>query len=98
MRSGVRVGRGPAVCDLHDGRGPRIADLGTADPGGTRTFDPSGIEPPPKVGAKWNTEFIRGIGKHNDDFIIILNVDRIFSADELAMVQKAEKVEDEEAA
>ena len=28
----------------HDGAGPRLADLGTADPGGPRGFDPSGIE------------------------------------------------------
>ena len=28
----------------HDGRGPAIADLGTSDPGATRTFDPSGLE------------------------------------------------------
>ncbi len=35
------------VADLlaeHGGAGPRIADLGTADPGGTRGFDPSGVE------------------------------------------------------
>jgi len=28
----------------HDGSGPSIADLGTADPGGPRGFDPSGCE------------------------------------------------------
>ena len=28
----------------HDGAGPRLADLGAADPGGPRGFDPSGIE------------------------------------------------------
>ncbi len=50
-------------------------------------IDPTAIEPPPKVGARWNTAFIRGIGKHNDEFIIILNVDRIFSAEELALVR-----------
>jgi 16S rRNA G966 N2-methylase RsmD len=27
-----------------DGAGPQLADLGTADPGGPRTFDPSGLE------------------------------------------------------
>jgi hypothetical protein len=27
-----------------DGRGPSVADLGTADPGGPRRFDPSGVE------------------------------------------------------
>lgn len=56
------------------------------------------IEQAPKVGAKWNTEFIHGIGKHNDDFIIILNVDRIFSAKELAMVQEVDSAVDEQAA
>ena len=35
------------VADLlaeHGGTGPRIADLGTTDPGGARTFDPSGLD------------------------------------------------------
>ncbi|MGK2852141.1 MAG: DNA methyltransferase [Candidatus Limnocylindrales bacterium] len=35
------------VADLaaeHDGTGPRIADLGTSDPGGPRGFDPAGLE------------------------------------------------------
>jgi purine-binding chemotaxis protein CheW len=50
-------------------------------------IEPAAIEPAPKVGAKWNTDFINGIGKHNDEFIIILNVDRIFSAEELALVR-----------
>jgi purine-binding chemotaxis protein CheW len=50
-------------------------------------METSQIEAAPKIGAKWNTEFIRGIGKHDDEFIIILDVDRIFSVDELSMVQ-----------
>jgi DNA modification methylase len=33
-----------ALLAEHDGAGPRIADLGTADPGGPRGFDPSGCE------------------------------------------------------
>lgn len=54
-------------------------------------IEPASIEPAPKVGARWNTEFIKGIGKHNDEFIIILNVDRIFSAEELALVVTEER-------
>ena len=50
-------------------------------------METSQIEAAPKIGAKWNTEFIRGIGKHDNEFIIILDVDRIFSVDELSMVQ-----------
>jgi purine-binding chemotaxis protein CheW len=45
---------------------------------------PEQIEPPPRIGAKLNTDFIMGMGKHNDQFVIILNIDRLFSGDELA--------------
>jgi len=53
-------------------------------------LDPSAIEEAPKIGAKWNTEFIKGIGKLGDRFIIILDVNKVFSADELAVVRKSE--------
>jgi DNA modification methylase len=33
-----------AACAERDGRGPLLADLGPNDPGGPRTFDPSGLE------------------------------------------------------
>ena len=42
-------------------------------------LDSAAIEDAPKIGAKWNSSFIKGIGKHNDQFIIILDVDRVFS-------------------
>jgi purine-binding chemotaxis protein CheW len=44
------------------------------------------IEPPPRIGSKLNTDFIMGMGKHNDQFIIILDIDKVFSADELSRV------------
>jgi purine-binding chemotaxis protein CheW len=49
-------------------------------------LDQGQIEGPPKIGSRWRTEFIKGIGKHNDEFIIILDINRIFSSDELAIV------------
>lgn len=49
-------------------------------------MEPGQIEAPPKIGMRWKTEFIRGIGKRNDDFVIILDIDRVFSVDELALV------------
>ena len=52
-------------------------------------LEPDQIEPPPKIGAKMKTDFIRGMGKHNDQFIIILDTDKVFSADELDMLQGA---------
>lgn len=46
-------------------------------------LDPRSIEPPPRIGTRLDTEFISGMGKYNDDFIIILDIDEVFSADEL---------------
>lgn len=47
------------------------------------------IEPPPNIGMRWRTEFIRGIGKRNDMFIILLDIDRVFSSDELAVAESS---------
>ena len=52
-------------------------------------LEPDQIEPAPKIGTKLNTEFIRGMGKRDGEFIIILDIDKAFSSDELAMVHGA---------
>jgi purine-binding chemotaxis protein CheW len=53
-------------------------------------LDAEHIEPPPKIGTKLKTEFIEGMGKRDDRFIIILDIDKVFSADELASVKQDE--------
>jgi len=45
-------------------------------------LDPSQIEPPPRIGMKLSIDFIQGMGKLNDEFVIILDTDKIFSFDE----------------
>jgi len=47
------------------------------------------IEPAPRLGTRLRTDFIRGMGKRDGQFIIILNIDRVFSSEELALVQEA---------
>lgn len=56
-------------------------------------LEPDQIEPAPKIGTKLNTEFIQGMGKKDDVFIILLDIDKIFSLEELAVVQKGEASE-----
>ena len=51
---------------------------------------PGQIEPAPRIGARFDTEFIKGMGKRDEEFIIILDIDRIFSAGELASTALAE--------
>ncbi|PLX94846.1 MAG: chemotaxis protein CheW [Desulfuromonas sp.] len=53
------------------------------------------IEPAPRIGTRLNTEFIRGMGKKEDDFLIILDIDRVFSSDELARVQDVGELAEE---
>jgi purine-binding chemotaxis protein CheW len=48
-------------------------------------LDPNSIEPAPRIGTRLETEFISGMGKYNDDFIIILDINQVFSADELEL-------------
>jgi len=49
-------------------------------------LEPENIEPAPRIGTKLNTDFLVGMGKHNESFIMILNIDKVFTLDELSAV------------
>jgi purine-binding chemotaxis protein CheW len=48
------------------------------------------IEPAPRIGTKLNTDFIKGMGKQDERFIIILDIDKVFSVDELSLVKETQ--------
>lgn len=50
-------------------------------------LDAESIDPVPKIGIRWRTEYIRGIGKQSERFVILLDIDRIFSFDELTEME-----------
>jgi len=50
-------------------------------------LSPDQISPPPKLGVKINNEFLRGMGCQEDRFLIILDIDKVLTADELDVVQ-----------
>ncbi|MDA8180390.1 MAG: chemotaxis protein CheW [Deltaproteobacteria bacterium] len=52
-------------------------------------LEPDQIEPSPRIGTKLKTEFIKGMGKRDERFIMLLDVDKAFSVDELSLVQEA---------
>jgi purine-binding chemotaxis protein CheW len=54
-------------------------------------LEPDQIEPPPRIGTRLKTEFIKGMGKKNDDFVMILDIDKVFSTDELTILQAMEE-------
>lgn len=51
------------------------------------------LEAGPNIGSKYQSEFIENVGKKDDKFIMILNIDKIFENDELFF---SEETEDEE--
>jgi purine-binding chemotaxis protein CheW len=52
----------------------------------------SDIEPPPAFGAKIRTDFIAGMGKVNGKFVIMLDVGKVLSVDEIAALATAANV------
>ena len=49
---------------------------------------PDQIEPPPAFGARIRSDFIYGMGKVDGRFVIILNVNRVLSMDDLALLEQ----------
>ena len=51
-------------------------------------IEPNQILPPPNIGSKYRSEFISGMYKLNEEqFIMILDMDKVFSAEELLTVK-----------
>jgi purine-binding chemotaxis protein CheW len=51
-------------------------------------LEPENIEPAPKIGTKLNTDFIKGMGKRDEEFVMILDIDKVFSVEELSLVNQ----------
>ncbi len=50
---------------------------------------PDQIQPAPKIGSKYKSEFIEGMVKKEETFIILLHIDSVLSTDELLKVKEA---------
>jgi len=48
-----------------------------------------GLESVPQVGVRWRSDYIRAIGRHNGAFVIIFDLTRLFSSDEVALIGAA---------
>ncbi len=60
-------------------------------------LDRGRIEPAPRIGANLCNRFIKGMGKHNGRFVIILDSDSVFTGEEAALVHAAGREADETA-
>ena len=47
------------------------------------------VVPPPRMGTQIDTGVIRGMGKREEEFVIILDIDKVFSGEEIKAVAAA---------
>ncbi len=50
-------------------------------------LEPEQIQPAPRIGTHIRTDFIKGMGKREAHFIMILDIDRVFAVDELNAIR-----------
>ncbi len=50
-------------------------------------IDESKILPPPSIGTKYKSEFIEGVANVDNEFIMILNMDEVFSSEEVVTLR-----------
>lgn len=50
-------------------------------------LEPDSIEPAPRMGCGLNTDFLKGMGKYNERFIMVLDIDSVFADEELVSLR-----------
>ena len=49
-------------------------------------LDGSQIEEAPRMAMRWRAELVQGMGRRGDEFVIILDIDKAFSLDDVAQL------------
>lgn len=57
---------------------------------------PGEINEPPRIAMRWRSELIRGMGRRGEEFVIILDIGKVFASDAAALVGSAEEVAEPE--
>ena len=55
-------------------------------------LEPSQINPPPRIAMRWKTELIKGMGRRGDEFTIVLDINAVFSSEDLALATDADRM------
>lgn len=53
-------------------------------------LDPEQINPPPSIAMRWKSEFIQGMGKRGEQFVILLDIDAVFASDEAILAEASQ--------
>ena len=53
------------------------------------TFEPDSMGPAPNIGVRWRSDYIDGVARHGGGFVIIFDLERLFSSTETALLEGA---------
>lgn len=56
------------------------------------SIEETDMKPVPEMGLRYNAEFLTGMIKSGDSFIMILNVDRVFTTEEVGLINKVTEI------
>ena len=51
------------------------------------SLDGGRLEAPPDIGTRWRSDYIRGVGRRGDSFVVIFDLERLFSSDDTALLE-----------
>ncbi|MGM0497931.1 MAG: chemotaxis protein CheW [Bacteroidota bacterium] len=60
-------------------------------------IDENEVEPPPSIGSKFKSEFIYGMAKVEEEFVMLVDMQKVISADEMTEISNKSKTETEKA-
>lgn len=49
-------------------------------------LDESGVDTPPEIGVRWHSDYIRAIGRRAGQFVIVFDLGRLFSSEDIALL------------
>ncbi|MGE5517125.1 MAG: chemotaxis protein CheW [Bacteroidota bacterium] len=55
-------------------------------------LDGAGVEPPPDIGVRWRSDYIHGIGRRGGAFVVVFDLARLFSTEEIAALAPSPEV------
>jgi purine-binding chemotaxis protein CheW len=102
MDLAARFGRPPSaitkrtclvIVELDDGEERHVGGVVVDAVNAVLDIDRADIEPPPTFGAKIRNDFIEGMGKINNRFVILLDIGKVFSVHEIAGLTAAQPLE-----
>jgi purine-binding chemotaxis protein CheW len=52
------------------------------------TFNSRSIAPPPDIGTGWHCDYIQGVGRRDDSFVVIFDLPRLLSTDDVVLLTR----------